>query len=450
MLPDNHRHLIPKDPAAPFILASRDDLVLARLVHDRAGPFRTWNGAWFRRVENRWSQIDDGSMIEHVHSVMSQGSMRQKRGAPIPLDRSDAAMSAVVKIMSRLPTSVRNLPPHLLPLLDCILDTQTGQVAEADGSFAPATIPLTRAQWDARAEPRRWLEFLSMGFSHKPDIDILQEFFGYLLYPEQPYQRGLWLYGQPSSGKSTILTVAQMLVGEPWVWSGDAARLGGRWTGTLPRARAIVFPDYRQSRDSSKGLAFVLNIIGGDAVQVEQKYLDPITVRPTGKVLFASNEMPRFQDGTGAALRRLLMIQRNGTWVGRQDPKLLDHLLAELPGILAWAIQGLHRLLARGDFDLKAVNPRLARHAARSTNYVLAFAQDTFDLVPLIEGDETFVPMRSVLEAYRSWCASTNNRAILSQEDLAVALKQTLGSQIKGVEHSSGSGYRGIRLKETP
>ena len=441
-------HYIPD--VGPFMLTARDDLVVAKLVQTRRGPFRQYAGDWYRRGSDlRWRRIDSSELIEAVYGVLSEGSVRKKRGLE-PLDRSAAALRSVLGLLAETREErAPDLNPETLPLADCLLEVTSRQVRPFDGAFSPFYLPVTRAELEQASTPTCWLDFLASGFKHSADVSILQEFTGYMLFPDQPLQRALWIYGLPASGKGTIVRVLTALIGEPHVWSGDATALTGRFKGeTFPRARLITLPDYRASRDATRGLAFLLNVIGGDSVLVERKYLDPISVRPPGKVLFASNELPKFQDGTGAALRRLLIIQRNGSWAGvRQDAGLQARLMAELPGILLWALEGYHRLRTRGDFDLSTQNPRLLYNAARATNHTLGFVHDCLELEALDLPDCPETSMQALLDSYKAWCARTNTPCRLTIEDLAVNLKSTLQSQIRAVEHPF-KGYRGIRVKK--
>ena len=39
-----------------------------------------------------------------------------------------------------------------------------------------------------------------------------------------------------------------------------------------------------------------------------------------------------------------MVLNTTISWLGREDPTLLDRLVAEMPGILNWALEGLSRL----------------------------------------------------------------------------------------------------------
>ncbi|MFE4674653.1 hypothetical protein [Streptomyces sp. NPDC056721] len=53
---------------------------------------------------------------------------------------------------------------------------------------------------------------------------------------------------------------------------------------------------------------------------------------------------PHFGDSSGVIARRFIVLNFTRSWLGQEDPTLLDRLVAEMPGILNWALDGLARL----------------------------------------------------------------------------------------------------------
>jgi putative DNA primase/helicase len=64
--------------------------------------------------------------------------------------------------------------------------------------------------------------------------------------------------------------------------------------------------------------------------------------------MFLTNELPRFSDSSGALAGRFVILRMTESFYGKEDTGLTQRLLAELPGILNWAIEGWHRLRERG------------------------------------------------------------------------------------------------------
>jgi putative DNA primase/helicase len=79
----------------------------------------------------------------------------------------------------------------------------------------------------------------------------------------------------------------------------------------------------------------------GDAVQLDQKFRVAERYVPFATHIIVGNVIPRVNDMTEATHNRLLLISFNWSIPpAKRDVDLLDKLRAEMPGILAWAIEG--------------------------------------------------------------------------------------------------------------
>jgi hypothetical protein len=63
-----------------------------------------------------------------------------------------------------------------------------------------------------------------------------------------------------------------------------------------------------------------------------------------------SNELPRFTDASDALASRMLILELERSFFGQEDTNLSETLIGELPGILAWALDGWDRLRLRAHF----------------------------------------------------------------------------------------------------
>ncbi|KKL57613.1 hypothetical protein LCGC14_2233680, partial [marine sediment metagenome] len=91
--------------------------------------------------------------------------------------------------------------------------------------------------------------------------------------------------------------------------------------------------------------------VGGDLILMERKYRDPITIRPTAKLVFCTNDLPIISDKSNATWRRMLLVPfTNVVPQEAQNRNLFSELCTELPGIWNWAFQGYKMLQERGNF----------------------------------------------------------------------------------------------------
>ena len=63
-----------------------------------------------------------------------------------------------------------------------------------------------------------------------------------------------------------------------------------------------------------------------------------------------TNELPRLSDASGALASRFIVLTMTKSFFGKEDHGLTKKLLAELPGILNWALEGWRQLHDRGHF----------------------------------------------------------------------------------------------------
>ena len=105
-----------------------------------------------------------------------------------------------------------------------------------------------------------------------------------------------------------------------------------------------------QRTDKSVVVERLLSISGEDIQTVPRKYIAAWTGKLATRIIILTNELPALTEGSGALANRFIIIRFIQSFLGREDPKLTDKLLPELPGILNWAIEGYHRLCKRGHF----------------------------------------------------------------------------------------------------
>lgn len=103
----------------------------------------------------------------------------------------------------------------------------------------------------------------------------------------------------------------------------------------------------------------LLSISGQDAQTIDRKHREPWTGYLSARMTIVSNELPRFTDASDALASRMLILELEHSFYGREDTGLTDALLAELPGILRWAIDGWDRLQQRGHFLQPATSAAL-------------------------------------------------------------------------------------------
>ena len=130
--------------------------------------------------------------------------------------------------------------------------------------------------------------------------------------------------------------------------------------------KLVVVPDVRlaNKQDTARALERMLSVTGGDNPGIPRKFLSDYSGPCDFKIVLLSNELVDFgTDVSGAMSNRIIPIECRESFLGREDPGLLERdLLPELPGILNWAIEGWLLLQAAGRFDLDDDAQDLVHH----------------------------------------------------------------------------------------
>lgn len=247
-------------------------------------------------------------------------------------------------------------PKTLISVQNGLLDIATCQLYEPTPLFFTRTmIPVA---FDPKApKPVQFLEFLNKTMQGNAAlIDILQMMFGYILSPDTSLQKVFFFFGKSRAGKGTLIRVLEKLVGEEHnVTAQTIETLAGRFglENMVGKTLAIITDMNCEHKPTLGTAASRINAISGeDAVDAERKGIGQHWHGRLGaRIVMAGNTLPDFRSHTDAMMARLRCVPFDVSFIGREDRDLTDKLLAELPGILLWALDGLDTLRLVGDFE---------------------------------------------------------------------------------------------------
>ncbi len=227
------------------------------------------------------------------------------------------------------------------------------------GFFNLGSVPFA---YDPAAQAPTWERFLAQVWPDDADaIAALQEWFGYVLSGRTDQQKILLIVGPSRSGKGTIARVLKTLVGKENLAGPTLASLGTNFgLSTLVGKPLAVISDARLSgNDNSQVVERLLTISGEDTIDVDRKWREVWTGKLPTRLMMLSNELPHFGDSSGVIAKRFVLLSMRLSWLGKEDPTLVDRLTAEMPGILNWALDGLARLQRTG----RITQPQSSREA---------------------------------------------------------------------------------------
>lgn len=255
-------------------------------------------------------------------------------------------------------------------------------------------------------EPGQWNAFLDSIFAEDFEARAtLAEWFGLTLLPITRFQKILAVIGPRRAGKRIIATVNRKLVGKESTCAPTLGSLAGNFGLASLRGKLLgQIPDARLSArsDAARIIEVLLSISGEDPLDIDRKFLDPVTERLPLRLSLYSNEVPGFADASSALPGRFIVIRLTRSFYGREDLHLEEKVLAELPAIFLWALDGLDRLIQRGRFIQPASGAGLVESFNRVASPVAEFIEDRCEVHPhrTVFADELF-------QVWTAWCGES-------------------------------------------
>ncbi len=364
----------PSEPGArPTVERSNDELNPYRGTDEaNAALFLSLHGAdvrycppwdkWLIWSGSHW-RIDDSIKVRQlaadlprqIYRDASETTDPSKRRSVADLARkleSGSRQSALLE-MAKCRVVVHNSDldqgRFLLNASNGTIDLKTGKVrnhSRSDLLTHDAAI-----QYDPNADCPTWKRFLADVFGGDTDlIEFVRRAVGYSLTGDVREQVLLICHGSGSNGKSVFLNILKKLLGRlalqaaPDLLMADRNRRHPTEQADLYGRRAVVCQETEENRRLNEVL--VKQLTGGDSVRARRMHEDFWEFEPTWKIWLSTNHRPEIRGTDHAIWRRVRLIPFNTTFhdPGKGDPvkdsRMEEKLTAELPGILAWAVQG--------------------------------------------------------------------------------------------------------------
>jgi putative DNA primase/helicase len=428
-----------------------------RMLHSHAGLLLAWR-------HNRYAQVEDEAIKKRLHRWLHEAlryTYNRQTGeiSLIDFESNPGTVKAALdttKALVHLPATVTSpcwlrdskSQPSALEILPCrssLLHLPTKKHLEPTPNFF-ATTALDFDPDPFAPLPAEWLLFLCELFGDDIEaIDLLQEWFGYCLTGDTSLQKMLLMVGPRRSGKGTIARVLTRLVGSANVCGPTTHGLAGPFglQPLLNKSLAIV-SDARFSGDNVQTvIERLLCISGEDALTVDRKFLESVTLKLPLKFMFLSNELPRLSDSSAALAGRFLLLRLTKSFYGQEDPKLTDKLLTELPGILNWAIDGWHRLRERGHFQMPTSVEDAVHDMEDLASPVGAFVREE-----CVVGAGHRVWVDDLYEAWRRWCEREGRTIISTRQSFGRDLAAAVPGLHSRRNQVHGRFFEGIGLRD--
>jgi len=398
-----------------------------RLVSRHGGDIRycyPW-AKWLVWDGRRWKLDDSGEIYRRAKETVA-AIYREAAAADDATERKDLAKHALrseaearINAMVSLAESEPGIPvrpddldrnPWLLTVGNGTVNLQTGQLQAHDRT--DLITKLAPVIYDELATCPTWDAFLDRVLASKSDlVDFVQRAIGYSLTGRTVERVAFILHGVGRNGKTTLLETMTATMGDYGDRTPTETLLAKRDTGIPNDVAALKSLRFAFASEAEEGRrldeAKVKDLTGGDTISARFMRGEWFSFRPEFKLWLGTNHKPVIRGTDHAIWDRLRLIPFEVRIPEHeQDKNLRDKLLAEAPGILAWAVQGCLSWQRDG---LGAPQDVTAATAAyRTEQDVLG----SFIADACVEHADARVTAKDLHLAYQQWCDETGERPL--------------------------------------
>lgn len=418
--------------------------VLADIAMLRAAVYGMLEESWVARIK-----IDDEG--ERHTTYLPFKPKRSDVDLVLDAIKAIVAQDASLNPSCWLDAPDRTDAGEYVACLNGLLHLPTQSLIPHDPSFF-ALSGLGVGYSDLAPRPASWHGFLADLFGDDQDAkDGLQELFGYLLASDTRFQKVFLIVGPKRSGKGTVARVLSELLGRANVAGPTLNSLGQNFgmQSLIGKPLAVISDARLSGRADQAAIAErLLSVSGEDSLSIPRKHQTDYTGALPTRFLILTNELPRLADASGALASRFIVWNLTRSFYGKEDHDLTAKLIAELPGILHWALEGYRRVYARGRF----LQPESGREAIDELEAlgspVGAFVRDDCVIKP-----GATVECATLYRQWKAWCEREGRdhpgNAATFGRDLRACVAGLTTTQPRDADGGRFRVFNGIRLKDS-
>jgi len=300
-------------------------------------------------------------------------------------------------------------------------------------------------EYRSDSECPQFIEFLISTVGVE-SVQLVQEIFGWILCRDNlGIEKAALFIGPPRAGKGVMARLIFLLLSGgavPFNLSelDDNKRLSG-----MRNANVAIDTDAgsASNRNAKAVMALFKIISSNEKLSILQLYTQtPWEGALNCKMLVLANSVPSMFDDSAATANRWVPVVFNNSFLGKENPNLFKQLSKELPGIAAWAVIGLRRLIERGHFELPKNSLDQLDSLISDGGSIQEFINEC-----LIVDESQRASDGNLWEAYRRW-SMANGREINKRRYMLKSLEDALrgngGRRAKSVKLNDGKDYRGF------
>jgi len=413
---------------------------------------------WLVWDGKRWSMDQTAAVYRLAKKTVAEmyviagelegSDQRQQLARHAISSESDSKIKAMISLAESepniaVPPNIFDKDPWLLNVKNGTIDLRTGKLKPHNrADFITKLVPI---EYRPEMETPLWRAFLNKIMEGNQElIRFIQKAAGYSL-TGLVNERCLFIcYGTGSNGKSVFLGTLLKIAGEYAKQVPKELLIKRRYGNEHPTVIADLFgvrlaTTIETERDNIFAESQVKWLTGGDRITARFMRGDYFQFNPTHKIFLATNHKPIIRGTDNAIWDRIRLIPFNVTIPPEeQDKNLAEKLEAELPGILAWAVEGC--LLWQREGLCPPPEVIKATEKYREEMDILA---DFFADCCII-GPEHTEKNADLYKTYSRWCEEQGEKPV-SQRTFSQSLQER---GYRNERTRNGRIWRGLRLSD--
>lgn len=304
-------------------------------------------GKWLKWSGNRWVPDRTQSVQYQSRQVCRTAAARAEK----PAQKAKLSSAGTISAVERL---ARSDPKHATTTDDWdadlwqintpggMVNLQTGEVVPHKREFRVTKITTATPSGNCP----RWKQFLNEVTGEDVElVSYLQRVVGYCLTGVTVEHALFFLYGTGANGKSIFVSAISSLLGDYATIAPMETFMQTRSDRHPTDLAGLRGARFVASTETEQGARWaeskIKQLTGGDKITARFMRQDFFQYSPQFKLVIAGNHKPAIRNVDLAMRRRLHLIPFTVTIPPEnRDKGLLEKLLAERDGIMAWALEG--------------------------------------------------------------------------------------------------------------
>jgi P4 family phage/plasmid primase-like protien len=286
-------------------------------------------------------------------------------------------------------------------------------------------------------------------------MESILDVMAYCLWPSYDDHVFVYLVGEGSNGKSTLIHIIEAMMGRRNYSAVNIHQLtGNRFAPADLEGKLVNLSEESSGSElTSDHLNVLKNLSSGGEMFIERKGEQGYSFRNSAKLIFSANKTPRFAEQGHAIKRRLLTIPFDYR-ITDPDSTVEDRLIEEIPGILAMLVRRIQDNVVRNEGRFVVSRGAHALNEAQKKflttgNTAVQWAGDCLETSNSL-GKDVYACMDDCYESYKEWCEENGVRYPASKKSFLSTLREhvitPVGKEGDTTKVKKASGWKSARV----